>query len=163
MNFMPQNMEQNNTSSQFQLETLEQLFGNLTGLNKWVAQKILNSGFVEGVKKTLNRTDRNEISNALKKLTDMTVQQAAKALGRKVATILTIIVSVFASLAAIVMLAIGGSIVIPIVAFVILVGIIWFVTGQMSKLIASKASGMIFKAIEGRLIQLSEINRIGKE
>ena len=160
---MPQNMEQNNTSSQFQLETLEQLFGNLTGLNKWVAQKILNSGFVEGVKKTLNRTDRNEISNALKKLTDMTVQQAAKALGRKVATILTIIVIVFASLAAIVMLAIGGSIVIPIVAFVILVGIIWFVTGQMSKLIASKASGMIFKAIEGRLIQLSEINRIGKE
>ena len=157
---MSQNMEQNNISSQFQLE---QMFDNLTGLNKWVAQKILNSGFVEEMKKTLNRSDRNEISNALKKLTDMAVQQAAKSLGWKVAFILTVLTGAFTLLAIIVMLAIGGSIIIPIVASVILVAIIWFVIGQMSKLIASRISGMIFKAIEGRLMQLSVINRMGKE
>jgi len=157
---MPENMNHNDTASPFQLETLEQLFGNLTGLNKWVAQKILHSGFIEEIKKTLNRTERNEINNALKKLVEMAIQQTTNALGRKVAFILTIIAGVFTFLVVIVTLVAGGNVVIPIMVSIILIAIIWFVMGKMSKLIATRVSGMVFEAIEGKITQFIVNNRL---
>ena len=156
---MPKNMEPNNTANQFQLETLEQLFGNFTGPSKWVARKILKRGFVERIRTTLNNTDRNDINNVLMRLVDTAVQQATNVIRWKVALILTIITGVFSLLAVIVTLVIGGSIIIPIVTSVILIVTIWFASGIVSRLIARTVSGMVFKVIEGRLMQLTVDNR----
>jgi len=159
VDFMPKNMEPNNTANQFQLETLEQLFGNFTGPSKWVARKILKRGFVERIRTTLNNTDRNDINNVLMRLVDTAVQQATNVIRWKVALILTIITGVFSLLAVIVTLVIGGSIIIPIVTSVILIVTIWFASGIVSRLIARTVSGMVFKVIEGRLMQLTVDNR----
>ncbi|MCL2624123.1 MAG: hypothetical protein FWD31_10710 [Planctomycetaceae bacterium] len=142
-------------TSQFPLEALEQSLGNLTGLNKWVAKKILKGGFIEKIKKTLNSDNANEISNVIKKLVDTAAQQAAIAVAAKISFVLTIIAGLFALLAVIVTLVLGGNIIIPIAAFAVLIVMIWFVTGSISRTIARRVSGVVFKTIEGKISQFA--------
>jgi Flp pilus assembly protein TadB len=137
-------------------QTLNELTGNLTGLTKLVATKVLNSGFTEQVKKVLDNSSVENASNALKKLIETAVQKVANGIRLKVAMILTVIVGIFAVFAIIAMLAAGGNIIIPIVVFAVIIAIIWFVTGTISKLIARRISGIIFNAIEGKISQFQK-------
>jgi hypothetical protein len=153
MNFMPENKD--NTTNQSQLETLKQLSGNLTGLNKWVAQRVLSSDFIEKIKKVAKGTGTGEINSAVRNLIDTAVLQAANVVLRKFALILIGIVGVFTLLVAIVMFFAGGNILIPIIAFVVLFAITWFVTGLIAKLIARGVSGAVFKVVEGSIAKLT--------
>jgi hypothetical protein len=132
-------------------ETFNELIGNLSGFAKPVAKRILNSSFAEEVKKTLNKHGVENANDALKGLVDAAVQKAANGIRFKIAMILTVIASIFAILTIIATLAASGNITIPITISVVLIAMIWFATGVISKLIARKVSGIILKAIESKI------------
>jgi hypothetical protein len=133
-------------------ETFNELIGNLNGFAKPIAKKILNNGFAEEVKKIFNKHGVENANDALKGLVDAAVQKAANGIRLKITMILIIIASIFAVLAIIAMLAASGNIAIPIAISVVLIAMIWFATGAISKLIVHRVSGIIFKAIEGKAL-----------
>jgi hypothetical protein len=129
---------------------LNELTGNLKGLTKRFAIKVLNSDFIEEVKKILVSYGIEAAKVALKKYIQIATQQTTNVICRKFAIILSIITIIFTLFAIILISAIGGNIIIPIVVLVILIVMIWSATSITSKLIARKISGIIFKAIEGK-------------
>ncbi|MDR0516985.1 MAG: hypothetical protein LBH25_08075 [Fibromonadaceae bacterium] len=132
-------------------ETFNELLGGLTGFAKPVAKKILNSDFAEEVKKILNNCSIENASDALKKLVDIAVQKAANGIRFKIAMILTVIAGIFAVLTTIATLAASGNIAIPIAVSVVLIAMIWLITGIVSKLISRRISGIIFKVVASKI------------
>jgi len=147
--------EINNSAGQIQLETLGKFTDNLTGFSKIIAKKILNSDFLEKAKNSLAGSDITAAKTTLKLVVDKATQNAANAVRLKIMVILTVIVGILAILAAIVVKAAGGSVAIPIVVAVILVLIIRFISIMITKSIANKVSGIIFKSIEGEITKLT--------
>jgi len=139
-------------------KAFNELTVNLTGLTKLLAIKILNSDFAEEVKRILNSYGVEKANDALKKLVEATVQKAANGIRWKITIISTIIVGIFAMLAIIVLLAAGGNIAIPIVIAIILIAIIWFATGAITKLIAHRVASIILKEIESKITQFAAKN-----
>jgi len=139
-------------------KAFNELTVNLTGLTKLLAIKILNSDFIEKVKRILNNYGVENANDALKTLAETAVQKAANGIRWKIAIISTIIVGIFTMLAIIVLLAAGGNIVIPIVIALILIAIIWFATGAITKLIARKVASIILKEIKSKITQFATKN-----
>ncbi|MDR0516830.1 MAG: hypothetical protein LBH25_07270 [Fibromonadaceae bacterium] len=134
-------------------QTFNELFGSLTGPSKWIATKILKNDFADKVKRILNNSSVEKASEALKKLIETATQKTASVIRLKIAMVLTIIIGILTVLAIIGASTVGGNIMLPIVVSVILIAIIWFVTGIISKFIVRKISGIIFKVIEGKITQ----------
>jgi len=141
-------------------ETLNELTINLTGLAKLFATKILNNDFAEEVKKILSSYGVEKANYVLKKLIETAVQKVANGIRWRIAIISTIIIGIFAVLAIIAVSAANGNIVIPIVIAIILIAIIWLVTGIITKLIIRKATSIILKAIESKITQFAADNNL---
>ncbi|MDR2584094.1 MAG: hypothetical protein LBC75_11485 [Fibromonadaceae bacterium] len=139
-------------------ETFNELMVNLTGLTKLLAIKILNNDFAEEVKRILNNYGVENANDALKKLVETAVQKVANGIRWKIAIISNIIVGIFAILAIIVLLAASGNIVIPIVIAIILIAIIWFATGAVTKLIVRRVASIILKEIKSKITQFAAKN-----
>ena len=147
-----------NAASQLQFN---ELIDGLGGFSKAAAEKILNNNFAEEVKKSLNSYGVENASDFVKKLVETASRKTVNRITQKVAIILTVIISIIFVIGIIVTLAAGGNIVIPIMALVILIAIVWVVTGLISNGIARKVSDILFKAIEERINQFVANKQLG--
>jgi|GEM_PF-2539506 len=124
---------------------LVKAIGTLTGISKIVARKVLKSSSIEDASNT-------EIaSNAFKELIIIATQKAANGIKNKIALILTIVTGIISAIAIIITLIAGGKYIIPIIVLVILVLLIWIISGIISKRVANNISGLILNAIESKM------------
>lgn len=152
---MPElNQSQNDIVTQFQLNGF---INNLSGLTKIATKKILNSGFADEMRKTLNNFGAENANNAVKTLIKTSANKTINGITRKFTIVLVTIISIIAVIAIIITLIAGGNIVVPIAILAALIVIIWIVTKLVTNGIAQKVSDVIFKAIEGKINQFSGI------
>jgi Flp pilus assembly protein TadB len=134
-----------------QLETFNTLLNSQTGLTKTVAKKILNRDFVEALNKIMNSSGAEDKNDGIKKLIEIAVRKVTDGIRRKIAVTFTIILSLFAVIAAVITLVLNGNIIIPLVIFAVIIALIWIVTGNIFKHFAQKMSAAIFKAVESKI------------
>lgn len=150
--------EQSTNDEVNQLE-LDDLPGNLTGLSKIVAKKVLNNSFSEEVKNSIISFGVENASKTVKKLIKSAAGNAVSGILKNFAMALTVITCIISVIVIIVTLISGGNIVIPITILAVLVVLIWICTILITNKIAHKVSEIIFKAIEGnRFIESSNEN-----
>ena len=152
---MPETLQnQNDAASQLQSGTFTDVTDNLSGLNKLIANKILNNDFKVNVNKILSSQPASMAGDAIKNLIESTAQTAAKAIVLKLVIIPIILVCIFAVPVIIVTLTAGGNIVIPIIVTLVLIILIRLIAGIVSKMIARKVCGTIFMIIEDKISQI---------
>jgi hypothetical protein len=144
---------QEKSLNQGKIETFDKMLDSLSGFSKTVAKKILNNDFINKVDKDMNGLGDEAMRHALKKLINSAVKESVNSIIRKIAVILTVIISFLSIITTIVTHIIGGNITIPIVFLLSLVALNWVITSIISKSLAGKISGLIFNAVEEKITQ----------
>ena len=128
---MPETQQnQNESANQLQPGTFNEVLNSLTGMNKWVASKIINNDFSTKVSQILASQAASAARDAIKNLLETTAQKAAYAVLLKIIIIPIILVCALAIPIIIVTLTAGGNVVIPIAVTLVLIVLIRLLPGR---------------------------------
>jgi len=120
--------------------------GGLTGVPKKITQIILNK-----YSKILADYSFDNLKSGLETLIEKAARQITSAVAKKIALVLTVILVILAVIVTIITLIAGGSVIVPLIVFGVLIALSWIATNAIAKRAARKiaitTTGVLYTAL----------------